>query len=125
MTLNRSQSTSYQKGLQAEARAEKHLIFQHYHIIANRYKTPHGEIDIICTKDQTLIAVEVKNRKSMQAGLESIRSKQKERIQNALHFFISHHSKYENFDCRFDVIILTPTAIRHLPHAWIEEGEGA
>jgi putative endonuclease len=54
--------TTYQTGLAAEKLCRLALRLKFYRILAERYKTPVGEIDIIAARDNSIIAVEVKAR---------------------------------------------------------------
>ena len=62
--------------------------------IATRLKTPYGEIDLLMQDGLTIVAVEVKYRKSLTQAAYSIRPRQQLRIQQALEFWISQHKDY-------------------------------
>ncbi len=49
-------------GLSAESRAAAYLIAKGYRILARRFRTPHGEIDIVARRRGLLAFVEVKAR---------------------------------------------------------------
>ena len=53
---------AFRVGLSAESRAAAYLIAKGYRILARRWKTPLGEIDIVARRRYTLIFVEVKAR---------------------------------------------------------------
>ncbi|MBI4058611.1 YraN family protein [Candidatus Gottesmanbacteria bacterium] len=56
------------KGRLGEVIAEKFLIHHGYRIITRNFKGRYGEIDIIATKKNTLIFIEVKTRWSNEYG---------------------------------------------------------
>ena len=64
-------------GISAESRAAAWLIAHGYRILARRWKSPLGEIDIIAARRHTLIFVEVKARATLDAAAESVTERQK------------------------------------------------
>ncbi|MBY0281103.1 MAG: YraN family protein [Alphaproteobacteria bacterium] len=119
--------TSDQKGRLAEEKARQFLEAKGYKTAFHRYKTPYGEIDFLVTKEETLIAVEVKYRNGpVSNAAASITFHQKQRIQNALlHFLQNHPSIAAEYPfLRFDVVLLCSSkAIVHIPNAWQIESE--
>ncbi|MEM6780384.1 MAG: YraN family protein [Pseudomonadota bacterium] len=112
-------ATTYQKGLWAEALAEIFLRLKAYRILEKRYKTPVGEIDILATRKNTLIAIEVKARKSREDALYAINTKTQNRIVRALEYYVSHNPKWADKNFRFDIItIKLPFFIAHVDNAW-------
>ena len=85
---------SYHKGLFAEYIAIVILFFKGYKILARRYKTRYGEIDIITKKGNSIIAIEVKIRHSGILTTEYVSQKQLERIKNAINFFVYKNKDY-------------------------------
>ena len=53
---------AFRLGLSAESRAAMFLIAKAYRIVARRWKTPFGEIDIVARRRRALVFVEVKAR---------------------------------------------------------------
>jgi putative endonuclease len=68
------------RGLSAESRAALLLIAKAYRILARRWKTPFGEIDIVARRRGVLVFVEVKTRASMDAALEAVTERTRQRI---------------------------------------------
>ncbi len=105
---------SYQFGIIAELIAIIFLKLKGYKILARRYKTFVGEIDIVACKGKSLIAVEVKARKNItiQNGFlvdEVVSKNQRERIKRAIIFFVkSNYKKYFNHNIRFDLVVVSP-----------------
>jgi putative endonuclease len=75
---------TYQTGLAAQRICRLALRLKFYRILATRYKTPVGEIDIIAARGHTVVAVEVKARATREAAIESISPEQQSRIARAL-----------------------------------------
>jgi putative endonuclease len=55
---------AFRLGLSAESRAAMFLIAKGYRILARRFKTPFGEIDIVARRRRALVFVEVKARET-------------------------------------------------------------
>ena len=96
---------TYYEGLLAEYFAIIILFFKGYKILARRYKTKYGEIDIITKKGKSIIAVEVKARKNGLLTTEYVSKKQLERIKNALNFFVYKNEKYIDFNINIEIIV--------------------
>lgn len=113
---------SYQKGKIGELCACIFLKLKGYSIIARRYKTPFGEIDIIAKKKKTLIAVEVKSRPNYEEAVFSVTKRQQMRIKRTLSCFLSRMLHNEFKEIRFDVIVIIPWQLPcHLQAAWMAE----
>lgn len=115
----KSERTNHQAGLVAENLAAFLLRLKGYRIVARRYKTPVGEIDLIVRRRRTLAFVEVKARATMEDALAAVTPHMRERIQRAAGHFISGRPELAGFDMRFDLIALAPPLRwRHLDNAW-------
>jgi putative endonuclease len=113
------QRVAYHKGVDAETVAADFVSAKGYAILAKRYKTPHGEIDILAHLNTILVAIEVKKRTNLVMALESITSKQQHRIMNSVLFFQHQHPFFLNHDIRLDaLVVLEDGAIHHLVNAW-------
>ena len=60
------------KGRIAEICAAGLLLLKGYRILARRFKTPQGEVDLILRKRNALVCVEVKARADLGAALEAV-----------------------------------------------------
>jgi len=95
-------------GRQGETLAAEYLQQQGYEILQRNYRWAHGEIDIIASKHDTLIFVEVKAAQQAEFGSPASwvdERKQKQIGKAAQHYLFEH--EIQNVDCRFDVIALT------------------
>ncbi len=104
MKLNPRQ-IRYYFGLLAEHIACLYLRLKFYQIIAKRYKTPFGEVDIIARKGRRIIFIEIKARRDTSL-MDFISKHQQQRITQAAQYFLLKFSKYQTYDLRFDAIIM-------------------
>ncbi len=90
-----------------ECMAQKYLRSKGFNILNNNYSSRYGEIDIVATKDECLVFVEVKFRKenSMVSGLEAVDKRKQEKITKTALVYLSKFNK--DVDTRFDVIEIT------------------
>ena len=110
---------TYAFGLFAESLAALFLMMKGYRILARRYKTPVGEIDLIAKRGRTVAFIEVKARCELSAALESVTPRMKNRIGRAGRYFLSSNPSLSTCDLRFDLIALAPPFyLRHLDNAW-------
>ncbi|WP_020398552.1 YraN family protein [Kordiimonas gwangyangensis] len=106
------------RGRRAELIACTLLRLKGYRILAERVRAPVGEIDIIATRGNTLVFVEVKQRRTRAAALESITAKQRSRIERAALLWVAKHKK-QHLSLRFDVIAIAwPRLPSHIKDAW-------
>ncbi|UFZ02168.1 YraN family protein [Bradyrhizobium ontarionense] len=104
---------AFRTGLSAEARAAALLIAKGYRILAKRFRTPHGEIDIIARKRGLVAFVEVKARSSLDDAAYAVTPRQQQRIIDAAQGWLMAHPEHAEFELRFDAILVAP---RSLPH---------
>jgi putative endonuclease len=115
----RSRRAGYRLGLRAETIAALFLRLKFYRILARRYQSPVGEIDIVAKKGTALVFVEVKARPTLDIAHEAIRHSQRTRIVRGAEAFLSRHPKYVNQDLRFDAVLIAPGRLpRHLISAF-------
>lgn len=111
--------TTYTRGILSELLAQVFLQCKLYRILYKRYKTPVGEIDLICKKNNTIIFFEVKYRKNLNEDHDVVYKKQIQRIKNAGSFFIARNSIYNGLDLRFDLLIINnKLSITHYRNVW-------
>lgn len=99
-----NKSISYRYGLFAEYFIIFILIIRGYKILARRYKTKLGEIDIIATKNKNLIAFEVKARRTIEFNTDIVSKRQKIRINNAMRIFLGNN-KFLDYNILFYIIL--------------------
>jgi putative endonuclease len=90
-----------------------------YRILARRFRTPHGEIDIVARKGDLLAFVEVKARASLDDAAYAVTPRQQQRIIDAAQGWLMVHPEHAEFELRFDVILVAPKSLpRHLKAAF-------
>jgi len=110
---------AFRLGVSAESRAAFFLIAKAYRIVARRWKSPFGEIDIVARRRRALVFVEVKARDTIDEGLEAVSERGKRRIVDAAQFWLAQHPGDVNAEIRFDVILVAPGKIpRHIANAF-------
>lgn len=78
-----------------------------YSILHHRMKTYVGEIDLVASRGKQLVFIEVKARKhGIYEGIVS--QVQQERIKRAAELFLSKNPEYENYNIRFDLVVIKP-----------------
>jgi putative endonuclease len=82
-----------------------------YKLLHHRWKSNVGEIDIIMQRGKLLVFIEVKTRKHGIAE-SSISKNQRKRIINAANLFIAKNPKYQNFDIRFDLVVVVTSWVK-------------
>lgn len=112
-------TTGDAKGRFAEWRAEMLLRCKGYRILARRFRSGQGEVDLIAERGRALCFVEVKFRATEDAAAESVNAKQRRRILNAANAYLARNPLAAERDCRFDLILVTSALLpRHVLNAW-------
>ena len=109
-------------GLSAESRAAAYLVAKGYRIVARRFRSPVGEIDIVARRRGVLVFVEVKARSTLDGAAESLLVRQQRRIADAAEAWLAAHPEDAASDIRFDAVLVAPGKIpRHIPAAFETE----
>ena len=110
---------AYRRGHASERLAALRLLLTGYRILARRYRTKVGEIDLIARRGDVVAFVEVKRRNSLAAGLEAVTPQAQARIRRAAELYIRRNPALAERVLRFDVMVVTPWAWpRHIVDAW-------
>jgi putative endonuclease len=125
--LNRGRRLSL--GQQGEAAAVRYLKRKGYKIISVADRTALGEIDIVAVDNRTIVFVEVKTRRSDEAGLpaEAVDSVKQQRLTRLALSYLKRHGLLEH-KARFDVVSVTwpvemkQPAIQHYADAFSAVG---
>lgn len=113
---------TYRLGLWAEALCRLALRLKLYRILASRYKTAQGEIDIVAARGRSLVFVEVKARPSLAQAIEAVSPHQQRRLARAAAAFLARHPRYAGFALRFDVMQVLPRRWpSHIENAFVGE----
>jgi putative endonuclease len=106
---------AFRTGISAESRAAALLIAKGYRILARRFRTPYGEIDLVARRSGLVVFVEVKARASLDAAAYAVTPRQQQRIINAAQAWLMAHPEHAEFDLRFDAVLIAPKSLpRHV-----------
>jgi putative endonuclease len=113
---------AFRVGLSAESRAAALLVAKGYRIVARRFRSPVGEVDIVARRGRLLVFVEVKARARLDDAAEAVLPRQQRRIAAAAAAWLSEHPDDGESHIRFDVMLVAPGRIpRHIPAAFEAE----
>ena len=92
-------------GILGEKLASHELARQGYAVLATRYRTRVGEIDIIARDGETLVFVEVKTRTSERFGppAEAVTRRKQQQVVTMARWYLSEKHLHGCL-CRFDVV---------------------
>ena len=106
---------AFRTGISAESRAAAYLMAKGYRILAKRYRTPHGEIDIVARRRNLIAFVEVKARATLDDAAFAVTPRQQQRIINAAQSWLVAHPEHAEFELRFDAMLIAPKRLpRHV-----------
>jgi len=106
---------AFRTGISAESRAAAYLMAKGYRILAKRYRTPHGEIDIVARRRNLIAFVEVKARATLDDAAFAVTPRQQQRIIDAAQGWLVAHPEHAEFELRFDAMLIAPKRLpRHV-----------
>jgi putative endonuclease len=109
MVAKVSRQQAEQLGHRAETIALWYLRFKGYRLLARRFKSPAGEVDLVMRRGQTTAFIEVKARSSVNDAIEAVTPYQTKRIAAAAGFFMSRDDRTAKGFCRFDIVAIPST----------------
>jgi putative endonuclease len=110
---------AFRTGLSAESRCAAWLLAKGYRILARRFRSRAGEIDIIARRRGVTAFVEVKARPTLDEAAYAITMVQQQRIVAAAEAWLARHPQYANDDLRFDAMLIAPGRLpKHLVAAF-------
>lgn len=98
--------TSYENGLAAEEIAARLYQMQQGQILEQRWRRKSGEIDLIVELAGTIVFVEVKARKTLDAAAYALSQKQQNRIFETAQIYLAESGRGLDADTRFDVVLV-------------------
>lgn len=95
-------------GKTGEDLAVGELTAEGYAIVARRYRTRFGEIDIIARDGETMVFVEVRRKSGLGCGAaaESVTRDKQRRVVRMAVDYLARHGLYDNCAVRFDVVAI-------------------
>lgn len=114
-------------GKLGEDLATLELLNRGYAILARRYRTRYGEIDIVAQDGRTVVFVEVKARQTDRCGTaaDSVTAWKQRRIATMAVDYLARTGRQDS-PCRFDVVAIDGVGrdtitVRHIPDAFCAE----
>jgi putative endonuclease len=108
MADRRARLQAYRRGHLAERRAAAALMAKGFRIVARRYRTKLGEIDLIARRGDLVLIVEVKARRSLVEAMEAIARGSERRIEGCADLWLSRQPDFGRLSVRFDMVAVLP-----------------
>lgn len=99
---------AYRRGHRGEWLAALALTVKGYRVLARRFKTPVGEIDLIARRGDLVVIVEVKVRPTLILAMEAIARQSERRIEAAADIWLSHQRDFGRLSIRYDMVAVLP-----------------
>ena len=99
---------AYRRGHRSEWLAAAALMAKGYRIVARRYRTKLGEIDLIARRGDLVAIVEVKARPTLAAAMDAIGGMSERRIEAAADLWLARQRDYARLSMRFDMVAVLP-----------------
>lgn len=106
--LLRKRRKAYRRGHSSEWLAAIALMAKGFRIVARRYRTKLGEIDLIARRGDLVLIVEVKARKTLIEAMDAIRRQSERRIEGAADLWLSRQRDHAKLSLRFDMVAVLP-----------------
>lgn len=109
---------SEEAGRTAELIALWYLRLKGWRLIAHRYKSPLGEVDLVMRRGKVTAFIEVKARESLDGAVAAVSPRQARRIAAAARHFLAARDHVDQ-SCRFDIVAVSPYQWpRHIENAF-------
>src|SRR5688572_8705339 len=99
---------AYRLGHSNEWLAAAALVLKGFRIVARRYRTKLGEIDLIARRGDLVLIVEVKARKTLMEAMETIAYESERRIEGAADLWLTRQRDFAKLSVRFDMVAVLP-----------------
>ncbi len=107
-TQTKKRKRAQRWGHMSEWLAAGFLMLKGYRILAMRYKTKLGEVDIIAKKGNLIIMVEVKARRTIEEAFDSVTVTSQRRIEAAGDLWLGKQKNAHILSIRYDIIAVRP-----------------
>lgn len=106
-------------GRAAEIAALWFLRLKGWRLLAHRYKSPVGEVDLVMRRGDVTAFIEVKARGSLDGAVHSVSPRQARRISAAARHFQMQNAGSARQSWRFDIVAVSPYHWpRHIENAF-------
>ncbi len=115
----RQRQRAQRRGRLSEFFAALFLLAKGYRILAVRYRTKLGEIDLIVRKRDLVVFVEVKARLGEHEAIDAVSVASQHRIRAASDLWLSRRRDAATLSQRYDIVAVLPRRLpRHFPDAF-------
>ncbi|EYS92540.1 TIGR00252 family protein [Bartonella bacilliformis str. Heidi Mejia] len=104
---------SFYRGIRSEKWAAWWLRLKGFRIVARRFKTKSGEIDLIARRGNLVLIVEVKARATLADAMVAVCRMNERRIEAAADVWLAQQKDYSALCVRFDFIAILPWRLPH------------
>lgn len=105
------------RGRISEYWAALYLLLKGYRIVALRYRTRAGEVDLIARKGDLIVFVEVKARRDEALAVDAVGAMTQARIRSASDYWLSRQADSHRLSMRYDIVAVLP---RRWPRHFID-----
>lgn len=98
----------HRRGHRGEWMAALALRAKGFRIIARRYRTPLGEIDLIARRGDLVAIVEVKVRPTLIEAMDAVGRMSQHRIEGAADLWLGRQRDHARLSMRFDLVAVLP-----------------
>ncbi len=114
--LRDKKRSAFFRGHNAERFAALALMLKGFRIVARRYRTRLGEIDLIARRGNLVLIIEVKARATLEAAHLAVTPQAMRRIEAAADLWLQRQPDRGRLSLRFDLVAVTPRRWpRHVP----------
>ncbi|MBV2142327.1 YraN family protein [Falsochrobactrum sp. TDYN1] len=114
--LREKRRMAFFRGHRAERLAALALMLKGFRIVARRYRTRLGEIDLIARRGHLVLIVEVKARANIEAAHLALTPQAMRRIEAAADLWLQRQPDHAHLSLRFDLVAVLPRRWpRHVP----------
>jgi putative endonuclease len=99
---------AYRRGHRGEWLAALALMLKGYRIVARRFRTKAGEIDLIARRGDLVLIVEVKARPTLAEAMDAIGAMSERRIEAAADVWLTRQRDSARLSMRFDMVAVLP-----------------
>ena len=115
----RQNSSTYVRGIDAETAACLALVRRGWTVLARRFRTEAGEIDIIAAQPDLLAIIEVKARRTLTDAALALSARQRGRLIAAADIALAEHPEWAREGMRFDLMVVDSTGtVRRIADAF-------
>jgi len=121
-SFSKTRRRNERRGRFAEGLALASLRLKGYRLLARRFKSGPGEVDLIMRRGEVTAFIEVKVRRTADLAVEAVTNFQSRRIAAAARLWMAKDPKAALGICRFDIVAVCPYQWpKHIPNAFMVE----